>query len=468
MGTSIVWFRNDLRLDDHPALAAACKRGSSVAAVYIYDESCEIKGAASKWWLHHSLESLQKELKEEGVHLVIRKGTFLKELKALAQEMGADAIYYHLNYGPHEKELEETLHKGLAQVQCTLYPCVGSVFFEPGTILNKQGNPYQVFTPFYKACLKEGISEPLSKPSIKKVYNKKVSSLSIDDLKLLPSTPWDKGFYQVWEVGEKAAQKKLKRFASKNLTTYAKERDFPGKDATSRLSPHLSFGEISPRRIWKQVTASSDKHSEGYLRQLLWREFAYHLLHHFPYTVTKPLKEEFTKFKWSSSSKNLRAWQKGVTGYPIIDAALKQLWTEGWMHNRLRMIVGSFLVKDLRISWVEGAHWFFDTLVDADLANNTLGWQWVAGCGADAAPYFRVFNPVLQGEKFDPKGEFVKKYLPQLAQLPEKWIHKPWEAPQEVLFEAGITLGKDYPHPLVVHAQAKEEALKVYRALKKK
>jgi len=428
----VVWLRRDLRLADNPALFAACAAAVPVVPVFVWSPQEEHPwepGAASRWWLHHSLSAFLKSSP-----LVIRRGPVVATLKKVMHEAGAEQLFFNRAYTPLDDEVLKCL---------PATPFQGALLFEP---LEK---PYQVFTPFYRACQKLEVPKPL--PVVKKTVWKKLESLSPSDLKLLPKINWDSGFD--WEVGEAAAQKSLKRFLKSVASRYLKERDFPATDGSSRLSPHLHFGEISPRQVWHQA-----QRHEPFLRQIVWREFAIQLLIHFPKTPLHALKEKYEDFPWKKNSRLLSLWKKGETGYPIVDAGMRQLWKTGWMHNRVRMIVASFLVKDLLIPWQEGAKWFWDTLVDADLANNTLGWQWVAGCGADAAPFFRIFNPVLQGEKFDPKGDYVRKFVPELKKMPARWIHRPWEAPEELRPQK-----ETYPEPLVDHVKARAEALTVYR-----
>jgi deoxyribodipyrimidine photo-lyase len=292
----------------------------------------------------------------------------------------------------------------------------------------------------------------------------------LEDLELEPKIDWAAGMRAAWRPGEEGAQQELKRFLA-GVEGYASDRNYPSKPGTSRLSPHLHFGEISPREIWHSVLARRNRENaaavDAYLREVGWREFAYHLLFHFPFTADECLRREFDRFPWSNNRDLLRRWQRGETGYPLVDAGMRELWATGWMHNRVRLVAASFLTKHLRMRWQEGAYWFWDTLVDADLANNALGWQWTAGCGADAAPYFRIFNPVLQSEKFDPEGDYIRCWAPELRGLPVPWIHKPWTAPELVLAEAGVQFGVNYPFPLVEHEQARCEALQAYERLRK-
>jgi len=352
-----------------------------------------------------------------------------------------------------------------------------ALLFEPHTIANKQGGPFQVFTPYWRRCLEQAVAAP-GKFAAKalQVPEKWPASLTLAELELLPKKAWADGWTKMWQPGEAGAQARLKAFMRTGAEDYAEQRNWPEVDGTSQLSPWLHFGELGPRQVWAALQAQSKASgvfpaSNGarvFLSEIGWREFAYHQLFHFPRTPEQPLREEFARFPWAEDNggAKLRAWQRGRTGYPIVDAGMRQLWATGWMHNRVRMVVASFLVKHLRLSWQDGAAWFWDTLVDADLANNTLNWQWSAGCGADAAPYFRIFAPVLQGEKFDREGNYVRRWVPELAKVPVKWIQRPWEAPAEVLAAAGVRLGENYPRPIVDHGQARAEALAAFKSLR--
>ena len=461
---AILWYRQDLRIDDHPALLAASNFGE-VLPVYIYNEDEEGEwphGSATKWWLHHSLKSLALNLKKIHLPLIIRKGDTLPVLQDIIRETNAQAVYWSRRYEPASLARDAEVKKALINKGIDAQSFNSALLYEPWTIANKQGKPYQVFTPFWKECQTRGEPQlPISIPSTLSRPSHSPHSLTIEELKLLPKISWDAGLNEEWVPGMDGAHQRLKEFIP-HADKYLAERDLPAVEGISRLSPHLHFGEISPRTIWKAVSdaykGKTDK-VECYLRQLGWREFAHHLLFHFPETPLDPLRKDYRAFPWKNPGKELKAWQRGLTGYPFVDAGMRQLWHTGWMHNRVRMVVGSFLVKDLLVNWLEGAKWFWDTLVDADLANNTLGWQWVGGCGADAAPYFRIFNPVTQGEKFDPEGDYVRRWVPELSRLPNKWLHRPWEAPPLLLKEAGIVLGKDYPFPIVDHNKAREEAL---------
>ena len=396
--TSLVWFRLDLRLRDNPALEAAAKLGE-IVPVFIWapeEEGAWPPGAASRWWLHHSLKALTKDLGS----LVIRRGPSLDALRQLVKETGATSVFWNRRYEPALIARDTKVKQALLADGLKVESFNSALLFEPWEIKTGSGGPYQVFTPFYRACVAKGVKTETLKPLRPDVAGAK--SLDLDDLGLLPKLDWAKGFD--WQPGEAGAHKLLKGFRDEN---YSKLRDLPATGGTSRLSPHLHFGEISPRQVWVATS------HEPYRRQLIWREFAHHLLYHFPHTPEKPLRTKFESFPWVRDSKAIKAWQRGRTGFPLVDAGMRELWTTGWMHNRVRMVTASFLVKDLLISWQEGARWFWDTLVDADLANNTLGWQWVAGCGADAAPYFRIFNPASQAEKFDPDGEYIRRWVKQ-------------------------------------------------------
>ncbi len=452
---TLLWLRQDLRLQDNLALLAACKTGGPVVPVYILDEDCApALGGASRWWLHQSLKSLSDSLAKKGSRIVLRKGGALDVLKVLVHETGARSLFWGRCYEPAVIERDKKIKSHFTQAGLQVESFNNSLLFEPWEIKTGQKTPYQVYTAFWNTCnAAPSPAEPLPAPSKIPAPDKWPSSLDLKDFKLEPRIPWDKGMREAWEPGEKGARKNLSRFAEEAASDYETGRDIPSARGTSRISPHLHFGEISVRQIWRDVRKMV------YRKEIVWREFAYHLLYHFPATVSSPLKKKFEKFPWRKDKAGFKAWSRGLTGYPIVDAGMRELWGMGWMHNRVRMIVASFLVKDLLIPWQEGAAWFWDTLVDADLASNTLGWQWTAGCGADAAPFFRIFNPVSQGEKFDPHGSYVRKWVPELKALPDKYLHRPFEAPDEILEKAGVKLGKNYPKPVVDHADARKQAL---------
>jgi deoxyribodipyrimidine photo-lyase len=436
-------------------------------------------GAASKWWLHHSLTSLQHSLRERGSDLLILKGHAETELIKLCKQTGAHQVFWNRCYEPHAIQRDSKITASLQEKDIGVTSFNGSLLQEPWQGLKKDDTPYRVFTPFWKAMQKKGV-HPYSfipskeLPAITDALIKK-NNYSVTSLHLLPDIAWHTEISKIWQPGEPGANLVLQAFLDDALMFYPEERDVPDTRGTSRLSPHLHFGEISPWRIWKSVqewsirttSTGSIKSAEAYLRQLGWRDFSHHLLYYFPHTSNDPLDERFTSFPWNNKyQEHLGNWQKGLTGIPIVDAGMRELWHTGWMHNRVRMIVASLLTKNLLIPWQEGANWFWDTLVDADLANNTMGWQWTAGCGADAAPFFRIFNPVRQGERFDPKGRYVRKWIPELAALPGKWIHQPWEAPEDKLTQAKVKLGTNYPKPIVDLSESRKRALSAWNEIK--
>ena len=465
---AIVWFRQDLRLYDNPAFVEACRHHDRVIPIYILDESHTPIGGAQRWWLHHSLASLDKGLKKLGLNLCLRQGKALDVLKQLVEDYQIESIYWNRCYSPVSIERDTVIKKVFQTGGIRIVSTNGSLLHEPWQIKNMSGDFFKVFTPYWRACLKQmNIPEPYTMSRIPKALE--AHSDSLVSWKLLPTEPdWAETFGDYWQPGEEGACKKLANFVDINLKGYSTSRDEPAKDTTSKLSPHLHFGEISPWEIWRAIEwVKWDKDCdlksvERFLSEIGWREFSYYLLYHFPSLPNANYKSHFDVFPWENDDNFLRRWQKGMTGYPIVDAGMRELWHTGYMHNRVRMIVASFLTKDLFIDWRLGANWFLDTLVDADLASNSASWQWVAGCGADAAPYFRIFNPILQGEKFDPNGDYVKRWVPELKFVPVQWVHKPWMAPQDKL---GLCLGKDYPVPIVDHPEARSKALLHYKML---
>ena len=474
---ALLWLRLDLRLADNPALIAAVKHGA-VIPVFIHapaDESPWPSGGASDWWLHQSLAALEKKFHTLGSKIIFRRGSALETLRSLAKETGATAVCWNRRYEPAVIARDAKLKEALRADGLVAESFNGALLHEPWTIQNKSGKPFQVFTPFWKCCLNEpDPAESLDAPKNLPVPTKWPSSLALDELQLEPKIKWADGLSAAWLPGEAGAQENLKNFLAHTFDNYSEQRNRPDRTGTSRLSPHLHFGEISPRQIWDALQSLAEKRglpetawrNSQFLTEVGWREFAHHLLFHFPKTPAEPLRENFKKFPWREDAALLREWQRGRTGYPIVDAGMRELWATGWMHNRVRMIVASFLVKDLLLPWQAGAQWFWDTLVDADLAQNTLGWQWSAGCGADAAPYFRIFNPTTQGEKFDPNGDYVRHWCPELGKLPVKWIHQPHTAPPEILRAAGVKLGGNYPKPVVDHAVMRNFALAAFAQIK--
>ncbi len=468
MATSIVWFRNDLRLGDNPALRAACARGTTVVPVFVWapeEEAPWEPGAASRIWLHDSLAALDRSLRLRGARLVLGRGPTLEALRGIARATGADAVFWNRRYEPaviaRDKLIKEALREdGVAAISSN-----GSLLWEPWEVVSKNGTPFQVFTPYYRAAA--GAADPDSPlPAPKAIRFPRVPpvSLELDDLGLVPGRSWALRLRSAHRPGEEAARQRLARFVREALPTYASARDRPDQAGASGLSPHLHFGELSPRQMTAAVQGDGDG-PEAFVRELYWREFAHHLLFHFPHSASEPLRARFAAFPWADAPGERAAWQNGQTGYPIVDAGLAELWSTGVMHNRVRMIAASFLVKHLLQPWQAGARWFWDTLVDADLASNTLGWQWTAGSGADAAPFFRIFNPITQGERFDPEGSYVKRHLPVLAQLPPAFIHQPWRLPESTLRAAGVRLGENYPAPMIEHAAARQRALAAFASI---
>ena len=471
--TAVLWLRNDLRLNDNPALNHALTHHEKIICLYIHDTSSPYPmGGATRWWLHHSLSSLKKDIEAKGGHLILKTGTPESILEEIIKDHGVTGVYWNRRYEPLHIQSDTKIKESLHHRGITVQTFNSHLLFEPWEIKTLQQKPFQVFTPFWKSCLTSQKSHGIvSIPE--KIPSSKIDGVTLESLGLLPQHPdWAEGLRQEWTPGEDGAQERAQNFFEHALKNYKDNRNVPGLQGTSKLSPHLHFGEISPRQLWHKAhqllaqDASLEKGATTFLSELGWREFSHHLLYHFPTIVDEPLRREFTRFPWESNQDHLHAWQRGLTGYPIVDAAMRELWQTGWMHNRTRMIAGSFLIKDLLIHWKEGADWFWDTLVDADLANNSASWQWVAGCGADAAPYFRIFNPVLQGQKFDPNGHYVRKFVPELAQLPNQYIHTPWEAPVHILKQAGVILGQTYPRPIVDHKHCRDEALKRFKGLK--
>jgi deoxyribodipyrimidine photo-lyase len=470
-GPTIVWFRQDLRATDNPALAAAAARGA-VVPVYIRDDSGPwARGGASRWWLHHSLAALGDDLARRGSALILRSGAAGTVLAQLVAETGAEAVVWNRCYEPAAIARDRVIKAELGRARVDAQSFNASLLFEPWTVTTRAGGAYGVFSPFWRACLAQPEpAQPLPAPARLEPIAMPPRGESLDEWGLLPRAPdWAGALRATWTPGEAGARARLDAFVANRLTHYHRSRDRPDLPGTSRLSPHLHFGEISPRAVWHAVRAAGDHGAgpERFLTELGWREFSYHLLYHAPELPERGLRAEFARFPWAADEAALRAWQRGRTGYPIVDAGMRELWATGWMHNRVRMIVASFLVKDLLLPWQDGARWFWDTLVDADLANNAASWQWVAGCGADAAPYFRIFNPALQAARFDPDGAYVRRWVPELARVPAAHIHKPWAAPDTALAEAGVRLGATYPRPIVDHAAARRRALAAFADMKR-
>lgn len=473
----IVWFQDDLRLSDHPALHFAASRDAPVICVYILDEhSAALRspqwrplGGAARWWLAQSVRALQADIATLGSALLLRRGAAAQVIADLARQTGADCVAWNdIATAPH-RSVSDDVVRALSDVGVASRILHGDLLAEPSTIRNKQGHGLRVFTPFWNR-LRSGGHPPAPLPRPKRLHS--VAGLTSDDLtcwQLEPQHPdWAEGLRATWTPGEAAAQARLADFLDGNIADYATGRDRPDRDRTSHLSPHLRFGEISPRQVWHAARFAVDRNPGiagdvgKFLSELGWREFCRHLLHDVPDIATRNLQPAFDAFPWRHDKDALQAWQRGRTGYPIVDAGMRQLWRTGTMHNRVRMVVASFLVKHLLLDWRAGEAWFWDTLVDADAGSNPANWQWVAGSGADAAPYFRIFNPILQGEKFDPDGDYVRRWVPELAHLPAKLIHKPWTATPIELASAGVRLGQTYPEPIVDHGLARQRALAAY------
>jgi len=463
LSCTLFWFRQDLRITDNPGLFAAAQKGP-VLPLYILDKNSEM-GSASRWWLYHSLKALNQSLDN---HLNVFQGIPEEIFLFLIKKYDVQAIYWNRRYEPQTLQEDRYLKTLFEHHNIACKSFSGSLLWEPFTVLKPDNTPYKVFTPFYRKCFSLAPRELVRAPASPKWIKEMHQTVPIDTLKLLSSPPWYDKLTSHWQIGEKAAHNRLRDFCAHFLAGYEDNRNFPFKKSVSRLSPHLHFGEISPHQVWYRLQHKRErfiKDTDAFLREIAWREFSYYLLYHFPTFPSEPFQHKFNRFPWKKNKKGLMAWQKGQTGYPLVDAGMRELWQTGYMHNRVRMIVGSFLVKNLGLDWHAGRDWFWDCLVDADLANNSINWQWVAGSGIDPAPYFRIFNPITQGEKFDPDGTYTRHFVPELKHLPASFLFKPWEAPSGILETAGVVLGKDYPFPIVDLAQSRALALTAYRSL---
>ncbi|HUT41265.1 MAG TPA: deoxyribodipyrimidine photo-lyase [Gammaproteobacteria bacterium] len=466
---AIVWFREDLRLHDNPALDHACAHYEHVIPLYIHqpDEAGDWQpGAASRWWLHHALRALDGQLREHGNALLIRSGsTSLDCLAGLARETGAQAIVWNRQYTPQAMARDSAIKARLREAGLTVTSFRGGLLFEPHEVHKDDGTPYRVFTAWWRRCHTMDLYQPELPAPATLPGLAGIDGIALDSLGLLPRQPWDDGFYQYWQPGELQARARLEQFMEGAVAQYDHARDYPAIAGTSRLSPHLHYGEISPRTIVNRALqqanapggAATHRSLERLMTEVGWRDFAAHILYHYPDSPDTAMDARFRRFPWQRNYRTaLQCWQHGQTGFPVIDAGMRELWHTGWMHNRVRMLVASFLAKNLLIPWQEGARWFWDTLLDADLASNTLGWQWVAGCGTDAAPYFRIFNPVTQGKKFDPDGEYVRRWVPELAALDTRCVHEPWKS--------GLDLA--YPAPMVDLQATRIRALDAFKSLR--
>ncbi len=467
-GPSVVWSRRDFRLADNPALAEAAAGGSPVLVVFIHEPAgAWADGAAAAWWLRRSLTAFRRQIEGIGGTLVERQGEPTAVLLDLARETGADTVLWNDRYAPVARAADDRTAEALSAAGLRVRCCAGNLMFAPEAVQTPSGQPYQLFGAFWKACLNRAEPTlPLPAPTRLEALPQPPAD---DPPPLMPEPPDAAGWAAAWpqaESGEAAAIARLQAFVDAPLSRYGITRDLPDQAGTSMLSPYLAFGEVSPRQIWHSARLASALGGDAFLRELGWREFCWHTLAHFPDLPDLPLKRPFADFPWLPDDGRFAAWTTGRTGYPIVDAGMRALMATGWMHNRVRMIVASFLVKDLLIPWQQGEAWFWDRLVDADLACNAGNWQWVAGCGLDAAPYFRIFNPVLQAEKFDARGRFVRQWLPELARLPDMFIHRPATAPADVLARAGVRLGETYPYPLVEHGMARRRAMVAYEQMR--
>jgi len=478
----VVWFRDDQRLADNPALAHAASSGHPVVCVYIHDPEPpqgRALGAAARWWLHESLRELDRALRSLGGGLVMLRGEEQETLLAFAAAIDAVEVCWNRRYALAQRQTDASIKSALEARAVSVSTFNGHLLREPWNVATRDGEPFQVFSAYWRAARQDiAPAPPAPAPDALAFFrmpeSARAHAVDLDDLKLQPEAPdWAAGLRETWKCGESGAQERLRYFLNDELNGYATSRDAMARDATSKMSPYLRFGNLSVRQIWYASLAAAQaesipgEHLRKFQDELGWREFSYHLLYHFPPLHQVNFRQQFDAMPWRADRQVLRAWQRGKTGYPLVDAGMRQLWRTGWMHNRARMVTASFLVKHLLIDWREGESWFWDTLVDADEANNPAGWQWVAGSGADAAPYFRIFNPVLQGQKFDPEGDYVRCWLPELSRLPTASIHAPWQAPAEQLAGASVRLGDTYPAPIVAHQHARIRALEAFETLRR-
>jgi deoxyribodipyrimidine photo-lyase len=474
---ALVWFRRDLRLHDNHCLRIAAQEGMEIIPVFVWNpwEGGDWKlGEASRWWLGQALKALNQSIGQLGGELILKVGPAERIIPEMAQSLRAETVFFSRAYDPAGRRTQDLLESRLQEDGTGFQSFNNSLLSEPWEIQNGSGNPFQVFTPFWKKTKARVHSKIVSISWNDLNFSKETKSqLALDQTAIIPSHNWHDKLAAHWDVSESGAQKLIQRIPEEVAPEYERRRNHPEIDGTSRLSPYLTWGMASPRQVWAAVDeldqskGNESKRDSQFLAEIGWREFSHHLLYHFPHLTDQPLRKKYENFPWREDKDNFDNWRRGKTGYPLVDAGMRQLWETGWMHNRVRMVVASFLVKHLLLPWQEGAKWFWDTLVDADLASNTQGWQWAAGCGADAAPYFRIFNPFGQGEKFDANGQYVREWIPEISKLPPKWIHQPWSAPPEERIKAEVSLGKDYPMPIVDHTMARHRALAALATLKK-
>lgn len=467
----ILWLREDLRTEDNDAFINIAKNTEKFEVFYAYDELKFKFRSAQRWWLYKSLQKLEDKLSNAGISFKIFNSDPLTAIKVLAKKYTINQLYFNKHYEPKEKNTEIEIEKYLEKNQIEVKKYNGNLLQSPFDVKKKDGTPFQVFTPYWRNAEEQYIKKFNFSKKIPRFKGKKIIN---DNKKILeeiikPKKKWYQKFENYWQVGEDQAKLLLKKFINNNISNYSTNRDIPSNEGTSKLSPYLAFGEISVQYIFDECYKISKKNIgfRKYINEIGWREFAHHLLNHFPQMENGNLRKQFDNFKWVKDEKKLTKWKMGKTGYPIVDAGMRELYETGWMHNRVRMITASFLVKHLRINWIEGEKHFRDSLLDFNMPNNIAGWQWVAGCGADAAPYFRIFNPILQGEKFDSEGIYVKKWVKELNNIPKKFIHKPWELPKDIANKINFNLDRDYINPIVNHEEARQMALKAFADLKK-
>lgn len=470
---TILWFRQDLRLQDNSALQAAVELGAPILPIFIDDRAAAgdwALGEASRWFLHQGLGSLEQSIREAGGQLYYLQGDSLPALQQVIAATGSTRVFWNRRYEEASRATDAVIKKTFLGAGLEVKSFNSRLLNEPHTVSTGSGLPYKVYTPYWRKVKERAPESPVVFDAARAdfYHGSLPGARRLEELELLPGHPWHRKLEAHWTVSESAAMAQLGDFLESAVEHYDHARDLPMERGTSRLSPYLHWGLIGPRQVMAALRSRAPQGvgPEVFSKEIYWREFAYHVLYHFPHTPDAPLQEKYADFPWAPDESVLRRWQRGQTGYPIVDAGMRELWATGWMHNRVRMIVSSLLVKHLLQDWRAGAQWFWDTLVDADLASNTLGWQWSGGCGADAAPYFRIFNPMTQGKKFDPEGAYVRKWVPELAALPDTYIHEPWEAPGSLLRQIGFRPGEDYPLPIIDHKEGRERALAAFAQVK--